>query len=75
MTDPVLLQDDRHARYARLVAAAERAPETLERLLAVTRLGISLAVDLLRLSDDPADTPPLLTLGYHRISNRQLGKS
>ena len=63
----------RHMRIARLTAAAERAPGTIERLLAVTRLGLALSVDVLRASDDPADAPPLV-LGFHHLATTNLGK-
>ena len=51
---------------------AERAPGSVERLLAVARLGLALAADLLRPSDDPADAPPLV-LGFHHLATRDLG--
>ena len=56
-----------------LLAAAERAPETLERLLAVARLGLTLCTDLLRASPDPADAPGPV-LGLHYLSSRHLGE-
>ncbi len=43
-----------------------------ERLLAATRLGLALSVDLLRASDDPADAPPMV-LGFHHLATRDLG--
>ena len=63
----------RHVRIARLAAAAERAPGTMERLLAVIRLALALCVDVLRSSEDPADAPPL-ALGFHHLTINELGK-
>lgn len=55
---------------AALLAAARAAPP-LERALAVTRAALALAVDALRPSGDPQDAP-LLTLGHHYISLREV---
>ncbi|PSC74651.1 oxysterol-binding -related 8 isoform X6 [Micractinium conductrix] len=52
---------------------AERAPDPLERMLAVCRVVLCLATDLVRPGRGFGDTPTVV-LGQHYLSRRQLGE-
>ncbi len=61
-------------QHGQLLLSLQRAPSSLERLLAVTRLSVTLLADLMRRSDDTQDIP-LLLLGHHYLSHRVLGEA
>jgi hypothetical protein len=60
-------------QHGQLLLSLQQAPSSLERLLAVTKLSVTLLADLMRRSDDTQDIP-LLLLGHHYLSHRVLGK-
>eukprot|EP00879_Flechtneria_rotunda_P015585 GHRR01016299.1.p2 GENE.GHRR01016299.1~~GHRR01016299.1.p2 ORF type:complete len:145 (+),score=67.02 GHRR01016299.1:705-1139(+) len=57
--------------HGQLLLAVYQASVPLERLLAVARLCITFLTDILRRSDD-AQEIPIMILGHHYISHRQL---
>ncbi|KAK9823962.1 hypothetical protein WJX72_006680 [[Myrmecia] bisecta] len=68
-TEAPTAKADRFARQAQLLAKAEGAPDSLERLLAVCRLLLTFCTDLLRPSTLARDMPVLI-LGQHYLSHR-----
>lgn len=58
-------------RHGRLLAAANQAPEPLERLLGVVRLVLGLVADIARSSSEVLDTPVNI-LGQHFVTNREI---
>ncbi|KAF6254987.1 hypothetical protein COO60DRAFT_1641921 [Scenedesmus sp. NREL 46B-D3] len=66
-----LAGDDKYMQHGQLLLAVQQSPVPLERLLAVAKLAVSFLTDLLRPSNDTQDIP-ILILGHHYISHRQL---
>jgi len=66
-----LFQRDVHARHGGSLALAERAEESLDRLLLVVRMLFQFLNDLVAPSGQ-MENCPLITLGSHVISQRQL---
>lgn len=68
------LQEGRHARWAQLLQAAEAAPDSHERILAVCRLMVCFCTDVMRPSTHFADKFTHI-LENHEVHRCQLGKS
>ena len=64
---------DRHAHLSSLLLRAELAPDPLERALAVCRVLLALATDLLRPGHAYAETP-VVVLGCHALGHRDLSE-
>jgi hypothetical protein len=60
-------------QHGKLLLALHQAPSSLERMLAVAKLCVTLLADLMRRSNDTQDIP-LLILGHHYISHRVLSE-
>lgn len=67
-----LVQGDAYWCHGGLLSRAESAKESLERMLAVIRLILTLLTDILKPSSDPNDAP-FHFLGSHYLSHRNLG--
>jgi len=64
---------DWHASLGGLILKAEKAPDSLERMLAVCRAAIAFLVQILKPGSRFIDTPTVI-LGQHYLSHRDLGE-
>ncbi|CAG9461073.1 unnamed protein product [Pedinophyceae sp. YPF-701] len=71
-TPSVLLQRDVFARHGASLALAEKADESLDRMLLVVRFLLQLCADVAR-PHPSVDHLPLATMGTHYVGQRQLG--
>ena len=67
------MQEGRYAKWAKLLQAAEAAPDSEERMLGVCRLMLCFCTDMLRPSNHFADKPSNI-LERHQVHKSQLGK-
>ncbi|KAL4431495.1 hypothetical protein ABPG75_006751 [Micractinium tetrahymenae] len=67
-------QQDRHTTLGSLLLRAERGPDPTERILAVARVVLTVATDLLRPGSRGFADTPTVVLGQHYLSRRPLAE-
>eukprot|EP00204_Picochlorum_oklahomense_P001907 CAMPEP_0118808762 /NCGR_PEP_ID=MMETSP1161-20130426/36148_1 /TAXON_ID=249345 /ORGANISM="Picochlorum oklahomensis, Strain CCMP2329" /LENGTH=367 /DNA_ID=CAMNT_0006738155 /DNA_START=93 /DNA_END=1194 /DNA_ORIENTATION=+ len=69
----IVYMNDHHALLSKLLLKAEKSPDSLERMLAVTRLVLTFISQIVKPGKRSQDIPTVV-LGEHYLSHREMGE-